>query len=442
MCRTTKWLQWRQRVSDDELLQRLGLHPALEYVRRRKLLWLGTVARMPNTRQPKLVLGSWLPRARAKGGGPRISLPHDMEWWLKREGLSCREGSCTWVTAASDEIGWKQRVYNGKPVFDPAAGKRGRAARRPPPPPPPTPTRTYLPPPPPSPRRLPSPVLPHPPNPPTPPPPPPTPPSPPPPPFPEVPAHPPFPSVPTHPPFPSVPEPHPEPPPPPPPPTPSHPSPPPPLVPPLVWPPAPPPPPQTAWPNLDWFLDLLTGAIETAVPLFVATSRLVAAAALRCLFAAARLLTWVAAAASLRALRLVAWIAARLLRAMVRLAVVLEPGALRMQPSASCSPSARPSCSLFTPYGAPFLGKPNCGCRCCSRRSRWHWRLRDGLAHPERLGGCCIIWCELRPVVAGWPAAGLRACWLLVCSASHRPWPEWRCVRHEQLCSLQPAGCG
>ena len=325
MCRTTKWLQWRQRVSDDELLQRLGLHPALEYVRRRKLLWFGTVARMPSTRQPKLVLGSWLPCARAKGGGPRTSLARDMEWWLAREELSCREGSCTWVTAASDEVEWKRRVYNGKPVFDPAAGKRGRAARRPPPPPPPTPTRTYLPPPPPSPRRLPSPVLPHPPSPLTPPPPPPTPPSPPPPPFPDVPAHPPFPSVPTHPPFPSVPETPPVPPPPPPPPAQPHPTPPPPppLVPPLVWPPTPPPPPPAGWPSLDWFLDLLTDAIETVVPLLVAASRLVAAATLRCLLAAARLFAWIAAAASLRAFRLMAWITARLLRAVIRLAIIL-----------------------------------------------------------------------------------------------------------------------
>lgn len=215
MCRVTRWLQWRHHITDEVLLQRLGLHPALEYVRRRKLLWFGALACMEPTRQPRQVLSSWLPHKRAKG--TRVTLAGDMEWWLQREGLSCKEGACTWLAAAQDVASWHRRVYNGKAVFDPSAGKRARAARQPPPAPPPTPRLEPAPPPPPSPHSLPSPLHPHPLPPSSPPPPPPSPPSPhhtppPPPPsspltpvLPDAPTHPPFPAVPNRPPFPVVP---------------------------------------------------------------------------------------------------------------------------------------------------------------------------------------------------------------------------------------------
>ena len=259
MCHVSRWTQRRHRIPDEVLLHRLGLHPMLEYVRRRKLPWFGTLARMDPSRQPLMVLNSWLPGKRARGS--RSTLATDMEWWLQREGLSCKEGMCTWLDAARDAPAWRRRVHSGMPIFDPSAGKRAHALRHPPPPPPPTPTPLRPPARPPSPSSFiplppsvfpiqppsPSPPPPSPPS-PLPPPPPPPPSSPtatPPPALPDAPQHPPFPIVPRHLPFLPTPPSHP--------PLPIHPpDPPPPPIPP---PPSPPPPPL---PGSSWFDPLLT----------------------------------------------------------------------------------------------------------------------------------------------------------------------------------------
>ena len=74
MCRVTCWLQWRHRIPDEVLLQRLGLHPALEYIRRRKLLWFGIVAYMEPTRQPRQV--RWWMRM-CVWGDPRTACRRD-----------------------------------------------------------------------------------------------------------------------------------------------------------------------------------------------------------------------------------------------------------------------------------------------------------------------------------------------------------------------------
>ena len=101
MCGVNRWQQHRHHLSQGILLLRVGLHPIDEYVRRRKLQWWGHVARMEPSRLPKQLMLSWI--AHRPTGGGRTSLATDMEWWLRREGLSCRDGS--WYTEAHRCVG-------------------------------------------------------------------------------------------------------------------------------------------------------------------------------------------------------------------------------------------------------------------------------------------------------------------------------------------------
>ena len=127
MCRLTRFQTWQHRLSMADMRARLGLHPIDEYIRRRKLQWLGHVARMGSERLPKRMAFSWLPTPRKSGN--RTSLATDADFWLRRDGFSARDDR--WYAAAQDRAAWHARVHWGPPVFNPAAG-RGREAVTPP----------------------------------------------------------------------------------------------------------------------------------------------------------------------------------------------------------------------------------------------------------------------------------------------------------------------
>ena len=64
--------QWSQRLSSAELRRRWGdTETASVKVMKRRLEWLGHLARMPEERTPKICLFSWLPQPRPRGG-PRL----------------------------------------------------------------------------------------------------------------------------------------------------------------------------------------------------------------------------------------------------------------------------------------------------------------------------------------------------------------------------------
>ena len=64
--------QWDERISSTEVRRRWGNEETVEEkIRRRRLEWLGHVARMPDNRIPKSALFGWLPQPRPPGGPRR-----------------------------------------------------------------------------------------------------------------------------------------------------------------------------------------------------------------------------------------------------------------------------------------------------------------------------------------------------------------------------------
>ena len=64
--------QWSQRITSAEIRQKWGdTETATVKVTKRRLEWLGHVARMPHYRTPKICLFSWMPQPRPRGG-PRL----------------------------------------------------------------------------------------------------------------------------------------------------------------------------------------------------------------------------------------------------------------------------------------------------------------------------------------------------------------------------------
>ena len=60
---------WDKRISTDEMRRRQGSRETVaEMMKRRRLEWLGHVARMPDYRTQKSVLFGWLPQPRPLGG--------------------------------------------------------------------------------------------------------------------------------------------------------------------------------------------------------------------------------------------------------------------------------------------------------------------------------------------------------------------------------------
>ena len=65
----TNQQQWTQRITSRSLRQRWGdTETATDKVFKRRVQWLGHLARMPDSRMPKISLFSWLPQPRPRGG--------------------------------------------------------------------------------------------------------------------------------------------------------------------------------------------------------------------------------------------------------------------------------------------------------------------------------------------------------------------------------------
>ena len=74
--------QWSERITMQEVRRRWGDEELVaEKVRKRRLEWLGHVARMPNHRLPKTMLFGWLPQPRPKCGQDK---GRDGEMWCAR----------------------------------------------------------------------------------------------------------------------------------------------------------------------------------------------------------------------------------------------------------------------------------------------------------------------------------------------------------------------
>ena len=72
VCMCSNRQQWTQRISAREILRRWGdTESAEDRVLKRRMEWLGHLARIPDQRMPKAALFGWLPQLRPRGGPRR-----------------------------------------------------------------------------------------------------------------------------------------------------------------------------------------------------------------------------------------------------------------------------------------------------------------------------------------------------------------------------------
>ena len=107
MCRVNRKHVFRHRISTNQLLERLGIKPIVNYVSRRQLSWLGHVARMPIDRLPRKLLSSWV-RCRRPRGCPEFTYGRGVYKALRHVNVS----KSSWYDLAVDRIAWKN-VLNG-----------------------------------------------------------------------------------------------------------------------------------------------------------------------------------------------------------------------------------------------------------------------------------------------------------------------------------------
>ena len=84
MCRISMWHVERYSITNQELLDRLGLQTIDTYLARRQLQWLGHVWRMDWTRLPRKLLTAWVPVEETRVGGRELTWGEGVEKQLKR----------------------------------------------------------------------------------------------------------------------------------------------------------------------------------------------------------------------------------------------------------------------------------------------------------------------------------------------------------------------
>ena len=88
MLKITNQQQWEQRITSESVRKKWGDPETItSKVTRRRLEWLGHVARMPDDRIPKKILFGWLPKTR-QAGGPRKRWRDHIRKDLKLVGVS------------------------------------------------------------------------------------------------------------------------------------------------------------------------------------------------------------------------------------------------------------------------------------------------------------------------------------------------------------------
>ena len=99
--RVSRWDQQRQHMSNKDLRLRWGdVGQITDIIRKRRLQWLGHVARMPPDRTPKQLLFGWLPRSRPPHG-PRLR-------WKDRVTTDLRKLAVhRWYAVAQDRVEWR-----------------------------------------------------------------------------------------------------------------------------------------------------------------------------------------------------------------------------------------------------------------------------------------------------------------------------------------------
>ena len=127
MCGVTRRQQWKKRISNETLRQKLKLSSIDYIIGSRCIRWVGHVIRMDQSRLPKKLLNAWVPVVR-RVGRPFKTFGQGLIDKLKTRGLVKEIQQKKWQVVAKDREVWKT-VVNNTYVSRAVAGTRARVAR-------------------------------------------------------------------------------------------------------------------------------------------------------------------------------------------------------------------------------------------------------------------------------------------------------------------------
>ena len=110
MCRKFLWHQQHQLLNNDDVLNRTHLKPLRSYLARRRLRWLGHVARMGQHRLPRQLLTSWVSNPRPRGA-PLMTFGRSVAKDLQEAGIELDN----WYELAHDRALWREVVRHLAP---------------------------------------------------------------------------------------------------------------------------------------------------------------------------------------------------------------------------------------------------------------------------------------------------------------------------------------
>ena len=110
MCRKFLWHQQHQLLNNNDVLNRTHLKPLRSYLARRRLRWLGHVARMGQHRLPRQLLSSWVYNPRPRGA-PLMTFGRSISKDLQEAGVEI-DG---WYEVAQNRALWREVVRHLAP---------------------------------------------------------------------------------------------------------------------------------------------------------------------------------------------------------------------------------------------------------------------------------------------------------------------------------------
>lgn len=122
-------ITWQDKVSDTEVLSRADLPSAYTLLRKAQVRWAGHLARMPDTRLPKILFYGELAEGKRLRGGQRKRYKDTLKTALK----SLEINPDTWETAALNRPTWRRHIGQGASSYEQnriAEARRKRELRK------------------------------------------------------------------------------------------------------------------------------------------------------------------------------------------------------------------------------------------------------------------------------------------------------------------------
>ena len=119
-------IRWDDYVTNEEVLERTGMHSVYALLQQRRLRWLGHVSRMPDKRIPKDLLYGEL-QLGARNRGRPIQRYKDV---AKRDMTNCNIDPQQWEVAASFRSCWKLTVKEGLHISEEKRKEKAKEARQ------------------------------------------------------------------------------------------------------------------------------------------------------------------------------------------------------------------------------------------------------------------------------------------------------------------------